>query len=201
MNLTLKEGRFLVRFAREEIKAHFEGKEPEIPESMEELMSRKSGIFIKLNRYPNHSLRGCFGYTEGIMPLGSALRDISIYAAFRDPRFHPLRKSELKTTVIEVSILSEPELIHVDNPEEYPRKIKIGRDGLIAEKDSLKGVLLPQMPIEFKWNSREFLSHTCMTAGLDPDSWHYPDIKIYKFNAQIFAEEEPEGKIIRRKLR
>ncbi|RLI93164.1 MAG: TIGR00296 family protein [Candidatus Altiarchaeales archaeon] len=201
MNLTLKEGSFLVRFAREEIKAHFEGKEPEIPEGMEELMSRKSGIFIKLNRYPSHSLRGCFGYTEGIMPLGSALRDISIYAAFRDHRFHPLRKSELNTTVIEVSILSEPELIHVENPEEYPGKIKIGRDGLIAEKDSLKGVLLPQMPIEFRWNPKEFLSHTCMMAGLEPGAWHCPDIKIYKFSAQIFAEEEPNGKIIRRKLR
>jgi len=200
MNLTLKEGRFLVRFARDEIKAHFDGKEPEIPEDMEELMSRKSGIFIKLNRYPSRALRGCFGYMEGIMPLGRALRDVSVYAAFRDNRFHPLRKSELKTTIVEVSILSEPELIHVENPEDYPRKIKIGRDGLIAEKDSLKGVLLPQMPIEFRWNPKEFLSHTCMMAGLGPRAWCYPDIKIYKFNAQIFTEEEPEGKIIKRKL-
>jgi len=200
MELALKEGRFLVKFAREEINAHFIGKKPEIPKDMEGIMSRKSSVFVKLNRYPSHALRGCFGYTESIMPLGQALREVSVSAAFRDHRFHPLRKNELKSTLVEVSILSEPELIQVNNPEEYPKRIKIGRDGLIVDKDSVKGVLLPQMPIEFKWNSREFLSRTCMMASLRPSSWRYPDIKIYKFNAQIFAEKEPEGRIIKRKL-
>lgn len=201
MKLTLKEGRFLVKFARAEITAHLGGKKLGIPEDMKKLMSKKSRVFVKLNRYPSHALRGCFGYTESIIPLNQALSEISVYAAFRDRRFNPLRKSELKTTLVEVSMLSKPELIQINDPEEYPKKIKIGREGLIVKKDSFKGVLLPQIPIEFKWNPKDFLSRACMKADLRPSAWRHPDIKIYKFDAQVFAEEEPNGKIIKRKLR
>lgn len=201
MDLTVEEGGFLVKFAREEINAHFGGERPRIPDNMKNLMSKKSGVFVKLNRYPSHTLRGCFGYTEDIIPLCQALGEVSISAAFRDPRFHPMRKIELKATLVEVSILSKPELLKVDNPLDYPTKIKIGRDGIIVGKDSVKGVLLPQVLVEFKWNSKEALSHACMMAGLKPDAWHYPDIKIYRFNARIFAEKEPGGEIIEGNLK
>jgi uncharacterized protein (TIGR00296 family) len=200
MKLTLEEGIFLVKFARGMIAAHLGGKKPGIPENMDELMSKKFRVFVKLNRYPGHALRGSFGYTKSIIPLGDALGDVSIHAAFRDSSFDPLRKSELKTTLIEVSILSRPELIDVKDPGEYIKRIKVGRDGLIVEKDSSKGVLLPQMAMEFRWNPREFLSRACMKASLRPSEWQRPDTRIYRFGAQIFAEKEPCGEIIERKF-
>jgi uncharacterized protein (TIGR00296 family) len=199
MDLTLKEGRFLVKFARKSIKAYFGGKKPEIPEDMKYLMSKKSAVFVRLLRYPSHTLRGCFGYTEGIMPLNQLMGDVSLSAAIRDPRFHPMRGSELDTTLIEVSILSKPELLRVGDAVEYPRGIKVGRDGLIVEKNSIRGVLLPQIAAESKWNSREFLSRACMKAGLSPNAWNQPDIGIYRFSAQVFVEDEPIGKIVGRK--
>lgn len=198
--MKLKEGRFLVGHARKTIEAHFGEEKPTIPEEMKELMSKQVGVFVKLNIYKNHVLRGFAGYTEGVIPLSSALSEVSLAAAIRDRRFTPLRKSELKTTIIEVSILSKPELIEADNPGEYSNHIVIGRDGVLVEKDSLKGVLLPQMAVEFRWNPKQFLSHAAMSIGLKPSVWRDKDAKVYRFTAQTFMEKEPYGRISKRKL-
>ena len=86
----------------------------------------------------------------------------------------------------------------MDNPLDYPRHVIIGQDGLIVEKGPSKGLLLPQVPIEWGWDEEEFISQCCLKAGLYPDSWHHPDTKIYKFNAIIFEEIKPQGEIRRK---
>jgi hypothetical protein len=112
-----------------------------------------------------------------------------------------LEEKELDSIVIEVTILGVPERINVDKPKDYPSHIKIGRDGLIVERGFYKGLLLPQVPIEQKWNKEDFLSHTCMKAGLMPDAWlDKKDINISKFTGQIFYETEPRGEIKEKKL-
>lgn len=196
--LTLKEGKVLVKLARKIIEAHFSGEKIKIPKL--EILEEERGIFVTLKRFPGNELRGCIGYTEGIMPLNRAIQEISLASAFNDPRFHPVRKDELKNLLVEVSILTLPELIKVNDPRDYPKKIKIPGDGLIVEKDFRKGLLLPQVPVEWKWNVEEFLSHTCMKAGLTPDSWLNSEIKIYKFSAEVFSEEKPEGEVVMVKL-
>lgn len=80
------------------------------------------------------------------------------------------------------------------------KKIKIGKDGLIAEKGYFKGLLLPQVPIEQGWDVEEFLNQTCMKAGLPPDSWIDKDTKIYQFSGQIFTEMSPKGDIKEKKI-
>ncbi len=195
MKLTIEQGKFLVRFARRVIEEHFNGKRLEIPENMRDIMEKEKGVFVTLYLYPSHNLRGCMGYTEGIMPLANALKDVALSSAFKDLRFRPVRKNELNRITIEVSILTDPELIRVNDPSEYPGKIEIGRDGLIVENLS-KGVILPQVAVEQRWNVREFLSKTCMKAGFDPDCWIKDPIKVYKFSAQIFSEVEPGGEVV-----
>jgi AMMECR1 domain-containing protein len=93
-----------------------------------------------------------------------------------------------------------PELIKVDKPEEYLSHIEIGRDGLIVEQGFFKGLLLPQVPIEQGWEKKEFISNTCMKAGLMPDAWFNENTKISKFSGQIFTEIEPRGEIKEKKL-
>lgn len=200
MPLTTEQGKFIVKFARKTIEAEFGSKPPEIPDNFKNLMDKFCGIFVTLQKYPSHELRGCIGYTEPIMPLGNAIKDVSLSSAFRDPRFRPVKKGEMKNLIVEISILTEPELIKVNNPREYLEKVKIGRDGLIAQSGILKGLLLPQVPIEWNWNVEEFLSHTCMKAGLTPDCWLDRNTKIYKFTAQIFAEVEPNGEVVEKSL-
>jgi uncharacterized protein (TIGR00296 family) len=108
---------------------------------------------------------------------------------------------ELDNVVFEVSVLTPPELVETTNPKEYINKIKVGEDGLIIERGYNKGLLLPQVPIEWGWCEEEFLCQCCMKAGLPPDSWLTKDAKIYKFRAIIFEEETPNGKIKRLDLK
>jgi uncharacterized protein (TIGR00296 family) len=126
-------------------------------------------------------------------PLVEAVIDSAISAATRDPRFYPLSLSELGKVVFEVSVLTPPEAIEVKKPEDYVAKIKVGEDGLIMEKGVFKGLLLPQVPVEWGWCEEEFLCHCCVKAGLQPDSWLTKGAKIYKFQAIIFEEEKPQG--------
>ncbi len=84
--------------------------------------------------------------------------------------------------------------------KDLPKEIKIGVHGLIVEKGFYKGLLLPQVPVEWGWDEMEFLSQTCWKAGLPPDCWLDENTKIYAFTAEIFEEEEPHGKIRRKPL-
>ena len=118
----------------------------------------------------------------------------------RDPRFLPLVEGELDKIIIEVTVLTKPELIEVNRPKEYLSAIEIGRDGLIVEQGFYKGLLLPQVPVEQGWGKEEFLSNTCMKAGLLTDAWFDDQTKIYKFSGQIFTEIEPKGKIEEKNL-
>jgi len=102
--------------------------------------------------------------------------------------------------VVEVSVLTPPELVRVSHPKDYPSQIRVGVDGIIVERGFYKGLLLPQVPVEWGWNSEEFLSQGCLKAGLPPDAWLVQGTRIYKFQAVIFEEEAPEGPIKRRSL-
>jgi uncharacterized protein (TIGR00296 family) len=197
---TIEDGRFAVRTARSLIEAVVSGTRIEIPE-YPEIFKQKSGVFVTINTFPKRNLRGCIGYPEPTFPLIEALEKAAKSAAIEDPRFPSVRKEELDNIVIEASLLTPPELIKVKKPKHYVKEVEIGRDGLIVEKGFRKGLLLPQVPVEWKWKVDEFLSHTCMKAGLLPDSWLDEDVKIYKFTATIFSEREPRGEIVEKKLK
>lgn len=153
----------------------------------------KRGVFVTIYSYPEHELRGCIGFPLAEYPLSEATQKAAIEAAFHDNRFLPLTEDELDKVVFEVSVLTQPEPIEVKSPKEYLQKIKIGEDGLIIEHGLRKGILLPQVPLEFNppWTVEEFLQNLCLKAGLTPDMWCDPSVKLYKFRAQIFKEREP----------
>jgi hypothetical protein len=128
------------------------------------------------------------------MPLQDAIIE-SAQSATQDPRFPPLTPQEVPTIIVEVTILTKPEIIKVTQPQDYPTHIEIGRDGLIVQQGYYTGLLLPQVPVEQQWTKEEFLSHTCMKAGLPPDAWFDTHTKISKFSGQIFTETKPNGPI------
>ncbi len=158
---------------------------------------QKGGVFVTLKTYPEMDLRGCIGYPEPVAPLVEALTDSAVSAATRDPRFSPVSLEELKSLVVEVSLLTPPELISVASYKELPGKVKVGEDGLIVERGWARGLLLPQVPIEWGWKAEEFLEQTCCKAGLQPEAWRDPKTSFYKFQAEVFSEEKPHGKINR----
>jgi len=196
--LSHEEGKKAVVFARKTI----EQKVKNISTSKIELQGvfdEKQGAFVTIHTYPDHSLRGCIGIPLPVMPLKNAIIE-GAESATRDPRFPLLSETELDNIIIEVTILTKPEKIIVKNPKEYPSNIEIGRDGLIVEQGFYKGLLLPQVPVEQGWDKEEYLSHTCMKAGLMPDAWFDKETKIFSFQGQIFTETIPGGEIKEKKI-
>lgn len=163
-----------------------------IPEQTS-VFRKESGVFVTLNTYPDRNLRGCIGYPEPIMPLGKAIMDVAVSAATRDPRFPPVSLKEMDRIVIDVTLLTPPEKISYGDEEDLKRQIRIGRDGLIAKRSFFSGLLLPQVPVEYGWSVEEFLSHTCMKAGLHPEEWRRGDVEFQKFQGRVFGEREPRG--------
>ncbi|MBW3015032.1 AmmeMemoRadiSam system protein A [Candidatus Woesearchaeota archaeon] len=179
-------GELLISLARDAIKAHFSNEKLKISEELKSEFSDKQGVFVTLTI--DGELRGCIGFIEAIYPLYESVIKAAESAAFSDPRFKPLNEAEFKRLKVEVSVLTKPELIAVGKPEDYVKKIKVGRDGLIVEKGMYKGLLLPQVATEYNWDSKEFLEYTCQKAGLNKDAWKKPGVKVYRFECEIFHE-------------
>jgi uncharacterized protein (TIGR00296 family) len=198
--LTDEEGKFLIKLARNTVEQYLEiGKATKPPKETPKKLFEHCGVFVTINSvlHCEKQLRGCIGYPYPTSPLVEAVIDSAINAATEDPRFESLTLEELDKVVFEVSVLTPPELVEVKNPKEYLSKIKVGEDGLIIERGYQKGLLLPQVPVEWGWCEEEFLCQCCMKAGLPPDTWLTKDAKIYKFKAIIFDEQTPNGEIKR----
>lgn len=202
--LTQEEGKFLVNLARNTVKEYLEnGKTLKPPKETPKKLFEQCGVFVTINtfRHGEKELRGCIGYPYPTVPLVEAVIDSAINASTQDPRFEPMSLRELESVVFEVSVLTPPESVEAKNPKEYLNKIKVGEDGLIVERGYYKGLLLPQVPVEWGWCEEEFLCQCCMKAGLPPDSWLTKDAKVYKFRAIIFEEEAPNGEVKRVSLK
>ena len=196
--IDIREGIKSVNYARNVIEEYVKNKK--IPAcKFSGVFNKKQGAFVTIHTYPNHDLRGCIGIPMPIMKLCDTIAE-SAASATRDPRFPPLLVKELSDIVIEVTVLSPPVMIKVSKPEDYLKKIVIGRDGLIIEQDYYKGLLLPQVPVEQGWDKEEFLSNTCIKAGLISDAWFDKETKVYKFGGQVFTEIEPRGEVKEKKL-
>lgn len=186
-NLSKEDGEILVNTARKIVTEYIKNNTKlKLENEFKNNFSFKSGVFVTLN--DDQGLRGCIGYPLPNKLLYDALHDAAISAATKDPRFIPVEEKDLNTIIIEITILTPPKKITVSNTEEYLSKIKIGRDGLIVKNGFYSGLLLPQVPIEYNWNEKEFLEHTCEKAGLAKDSWKDPNTEIQKFEGIIFKE-------------
>ncbi len=201
--LTLEEGKLLVHIARETVKTYLKtGKTPEPPKDAPKKLFEKCGVFVTLStlRQGEKDLRGCIGYPYPTNPLIEAVIDNAVNASTEDPRFERVRPEELDQLIFEVSVLTPPEPVNVENPKEYLKSIKVGKHGLIVEKGFHKGLLLPQVPVEWGWCEEEFLCQCCMKAGLPPDTWLTKGTKIYRFSAIVFEERAPNGEVKRKSL-
>lgn len=186
------EGRFAVVLARSAVDAETDRGKIDtsmIPASFEE----KRGVFVTLKTYPGGELRGCIGFPEPVYPLGEAIIQAAQYAC-HDPRFNDLKKEETDAVTVEVSVLTVPQLMTVE-AENRPQAVEIGKDGLIVERGRYRGLLLPQVAVEWEWNSEEFLTHACFKAGLKSNMWKSNETRVFKFQAEIFSEVSPRGEI------
>ena len=194
------DGNFLVRLARKTVDEYVtQKKKVEQPEDTPVHLKEKSGVFVTLNSIAGNrvSLRGCIGRPYPSQPLVEAVIDSAVDSAVNDPRFPPITPKELDSIIVDLSVLTPPKKIEYSKPEELFDLVKVGRDGLIAIQGMWRGLLLPQVPVDWKWNTLEYLEHTCNKAGLPADAWKDPETEFMSFQAEIFGEANPRGNVVR----
>jgi AmmeMemoRadiSam system protein A len=185
MNLSAADKKLLLQMARASIEAHLLDKPLPALKEVPRSLCEPRGAFVSLHR--KGQLRGCIGYLEAVKPLGQTVREMAASAAFHDPRFRPLGKEELADLEVEISVLSPMQLVkNIDD-------IQVGTHGLYIVQGMCRGLLLPQVATEYKWDRLTFLGQTCCKAGLPTNAWKEPDTKIYLFTAEIFGDHPGKG--------
>jgi AmmeMemoRadiSam system protein A len=171
----------LLQIARRAIVAHVNGASTVSADHIAEcdLQWRTAGVFVTLHK--DGELRGCIGHIEADAPLHRSVARCAVAACSSDPRFPPVSVNELSHVHIELSLLGPLE------PISGPLDVEIGLHGLLVEKGPRRGLLLPQVATEWKWNREQFLAQTCHKAGLSSDAWKN-GAKLWRFEAEVFGE-------------
>ena len=177
--LTEQQKSDLLKLAWKSIEAQVAGRRE--PLTLESELPDSSGAFVTIKR--RGELRGCLGTLRCSRGLAREVARCAADAASEDPRFPPVSPDEIPELSIEVSVLGPLEVI---DPRDSSA-IVIGRHGLVAEQDSSRGLLLPQVATEWGWTVEQFLRHTCIKAGLRGDAWQH-GATIYRFDAEVFGD-------------
>ena len=155
-------------------------------ESLPESLRRRGASFVTLTKFGQ--LRGCIGSLEARRPLALDVRENAIGAALHDPRFPPVNATELNQLDVEISVLSVPEPLPYDGPEDLITKLRPGVDGVVIEQDWHRATFLPQV-----WETLpdpvEFLQQLCRKAALSPDAYTRPGLDVYTYQVEKFGRE------------
>lgn len=182
--LSVGEKKTLLKIARDTISYKL-GLSPDFNFSRYELtdnLKKGRGAFVTLHKHGR--LRGCIGNFGDERPLYETVHNMAIEAAFRDPRFFPLKKEEFNDIDIEISALTPL------TPIKDINEIQVGVHGIYIIKGINRGVLLPQVAVEHGWDRLQFLDQTCIKAGLRPGCWKDEDCMILIFSAEVFGEKD-----------
>jgi AmmeMemoRadiSam system protein A len=171
----------LLALARASIRASFDGDPLPRPRRHDPALEAPGGAFVTL-KGPDGTLRGCIGCVESPGPLWETVAMMARAAAFDDPRFPALEQPELDDVTIEVSVMSP--LSRVSDPD----GVVAGVHGVVVERGSRRGLLLPQVATEYGWDRKRLLDQVCLKAGLPPDSWHDDATALYVFTASVVGE-------------
>jgi len=180
--------KFLLQLARRSLEFCFETgnvleiEESELPDSE---LKEKRGTFVTLSK--NGLLRGCIGHIETVQEIYKDIIENSLLAAFDDGRFSPLKKEELDSVEIEISVLTKPQELIYSSPEDLLKKISESKSGVILKKGDKEATYLPQVWEDFS-SAEDFLSSLCEKAGLNNDEWQKNNLKILTYQAEVFGE-------------
>jgi AmmeMemoRadiSam system protein A len=170
----------LLKLARMTLEAYFaDGTTPAYHTSRGPLLERK-GAFVSLHR--GEELRGCIGQLYPDRELYKIVQHCVLSAAMEDTRFMPVERDELKGLSVEISVLSP--FHRIRNAGE----VEVGKHGLYIVQGRFRGLLLPQVATQYKWDRQVFLEQTCRKAGLPESAWRDSHTVIHTFEAEVFSD-------------
>ena len=176
--LSIADQQRLLALARLALEARVRGDREPVPD-IDGALALECGAFVTIRC--GDELRGCLGRVSCDMRLADAVVYLAAAVADSDPRFPPVHVAELPDLDIEISVLTPPRDIA------SIAEIEVGRHGLIVERGTRRGLLLPQVASEHGWDVEEFVEHTCVKAGLSRDAWRH-GARISVFEAHVFGE-------------
>ena len=141
--------------------------------------------FVTLTK--EFELRGCIGSLSAVRPLYVDVIENAYAAAFEDDRFFAVTKEELPEIHIEVSVLTPPQTLLFSSPEDLLNKLTVGVDGVVVSLGNKSATYLPQVWDEIL-DKHDFMSSLCLKAGLEPNAWQSPDIKVETYRVEIAGE-------------
>ena len=181
-----EQGLYLLRLARETIKVRLlGGSARRSEEKIPEIFSQRRGTFVTLTKAG--ALRGCIGHIIARETLLEGVKENAINAAFKDPRFPPLRPDELDGVEIEVSILTDPKALDYSDKDDLLAKLRPNLDGVIIRRGYNQATFLPQVWDQLP-DKKDFLTHLCLKAGLEGDAWKRGNLEVSTYQVQAFEE-------------
>jgi len=143
-------------------------------------LQKDGAVFVTL-KY-NNDLRGCIGSIISHRRLFEDIIYNAISAGFSDPRFNSLNLDELSHIKLEVSVLSEPEILDYEDYDDLLQKVKPNIDGLILKHGKFQGTFLPQVWEQLP-TAKLFLEHLSLKAGATP-SIYSENPTIYRYGVE-----------------
>ena len=177
-----KQGKILLALARDAIAEQFGSPLPPAPDA--HWLAEPGATFVTLTQ--QGALRGCIGCLQAYRPLLQDIRANAVAAAFRDPRFAPLRESEFAQTTVEVSLLSPSQAMTFNSEAEALAQLRPGIDGLIFEYAHHRSTFLPQVWEQLP-TAAIFMAQLTRKAGLPGDFWA-PEVKLARYTVQKWRE-------------
>ena len=166
----------LVSLARASLEAYVTGGRPApLPEGLAaELLEARAGCFVSIKE--DGELRGCIGTIAPTRAsLAAEIASNAVAAGTRDPRFPPVRASELASLVYDVDVLGPSE------PVESASELDPSRYGVIVScDDGRRGLLLPDLDgID---TAEEQVSIAARKGGIDlaRDSWRLERFEVVR---------------------
>lgn len=186
-SLTDEEKELLLKLARQALTEGVGGTplQPLDLEKLPESLRQPGATFVTLTRHGE--LRGCVGTLEAYQPLAEDVREHALAAALADYRFPPVTPEELPELEIEISRLTQPQLLEYKDGEDLLQRLRPGVDGVILRDGPLRATFLPQVWEKLP-DTAQFLDHLCAKMGAEPGIWRYKKIKVYTYQVEEFHE-------------
>jgi AmmeMemoRadiSam system protein A len=183
-------GEILIKTVRQTLETRLSGQQihpldmDDIPSELQE----QGASFVTLTK--RGQLRGCVGSIEATLPFIQDVQERAIGAGFDDPRFPPITEAELPEIRIEVSLLTKPELLEYQSPDDLVKKLRPGIDGVILKNQYRRATFLPQVWEQLP-TPEIFLDRLCLKMGLDPAAWRTIHLQVEIYQVEKFVEAEP----------
>ncbi|MBS1266485.1 MAG: hypothetical protein MAG795_00452 [Candidatus Woesearchaeota archaeon] len=181
--ITKPEQKKLFQLASSTIESHIKGESIELEQYNK--FSKVQGCFVTIKK--NNILRGCIGDILPQRPLYECIHSNAVNAAVNDLRFEPLKEHELEQIEIEISVLSVPQELKFNNPDELLKKLRPGVDGVVIKYRGRTSTYLPQVWEQLP-EKENFLKHLCEKQTSPPDCWKRENVEILTYQAFVFEE-------------